>query len=167
MRMTLVAAAFILSAGAAAAYPLFLDLPKTATPPDWLTTPSPATVDNFYPELANDLGIGGRAVIDCRIGPDGLVELCRTQSESPPGFDFGAAAIRMSRSFRFRPAMTASGPIPSTVTVPVRFVPPPDDLRRLIPWAFLLALGTTAWARHRQVTGRISQDGAVPEAQTP
>jgi len=122
-------------------------LPPGATPPDWLTRPPAAAMATFYPELANDLDMGGFAAINCRVSAYGLVERCRVVSESPPGLGFGRAALRLAPLFRFRPATTLVTAVPSQVQIPVRFVPPPDDVRRVIPFMALLAVLTTLWAR--------------------
>ena len=123
-------------------------LPPGATRPDWLAKPPPAAVATYYPELANDLDMGGLARINCRVSAHGFVERCRIVSESPPGLGFGRAALRLAPLFRFRPAATLVTAVPSQVLIPVRFVPPRDDVRRAIPFMALLAALTTLWARH-------------------
>ena len=132
-------------------------LPVGATPPDWLAKPSAEAVANDYPELANDLDLGGVARINCRVSAYGRVEHCRIMSETPPGLGFGAAAVRMSPLFRFRPATTLVTAVPSQVVIPIRFVPPKDDLRRAIPFMAMLAALTTLWAR---LAGRNGKQGS-------
>jgi len=122
-------------------------LPPGATPPDWLAKPPPAAMAKYYPELANDLDLGGHAQISCRVSGYGAVERCRVVSESPPGLGFGRAALRLAPLFRFRPATTLVTAVPSQVMIPIRFVPPPDDIRRAIPFMALLAALSTLWAR--------------------
>ena len=122
-------------------------LPHGATPPDWLVKPSAASVQAYYPELANDLDMPGFARISCRVSAAGRVEHCRVADESPPGLGFGQAALRMAPLFRFRPAATLVTAVPSQVVIPVRFVPRQDDVRRLIPFMALLAALSTLWAR--------------------
>ena len=129
-------------------------LPAGATPPDWLAKPPAAAVAHYYPELANDLDMGGLARINCRVSAHGLVERCRVVSEGPPGLGFGRAALRLAPLFRFRPATTLVTTVPSQVVIPVRFVPPPDDVRRAIPFMALLAALSTLWAwRVRRLRG--------------
>jgi TonB family protein len=118
-------------------------------------------VATYYPELANDLDLGGFARINCRVSAYGLVERCRVVSESPPGLGFGRAALRLAPLFRFRPATTLVTAVPSQVVIPVRFVPPPDDVRRAIPFMALLAVLSTLWAwRVRRLRG----NGIDPQA---
>ncbi len=126
------------------------DLQRGIIPPDWAARPDPDQTASVYPELANDLGIGGHVTLGCRIDSRGLVERCRILAEAPRGFKFGGAAVRLTPMFRFRPAMTMTGPMPSTVDIPIRFVPPPDDIRRAIPFMALLAAFTTALAWYRR-----------------
>jgi len=135
-------------------------LPPSATPPDWLVKPSAAAVQAYYPELANDLDMGGFARINCRVSGYGLVEHCRVVTESPPGLGFGSAALRMAPLFRFRPATTLVSAVPSQVVIPVRFVPPRDDVRRAIPFMALLAALTTLWARLARRSRGLGSNGA-------
>jgi TonB family protein len=119
---------------------------------------------NVYPELANDLGLGGFARINCRINSLGLVESCHVLSQTPPAMGFGRAALRLAPMFRFRPATGLAGAIPSYVVIPVRFVPPPDDIRRAIPvMALLAAIATFAARRKRALTAKeeIGETGSI------
>jgi TonB family protein len=138
-------------------------LERGETPPDWAVRPTSDQTDHVYPELANDLGLGGHVMLQCRIDSRGLVERCAIRSENPPGLKFGRAALRLTPLFRFRPAMTITGPMPATINIPVRFVPPPDDIRRAIPFMALLAAFTTAitWRRRRSV-----MRGLIPAGHT-
>jgi TonB family protein len=129
-------------------------LPPGAAPPDWLAKPPAAAMATYYPELANDLDLGGFAEINCRVSAYGIVERCRVVSATPPGLGFGRAALRLAPLFRFRPATTLVTAVPSQVMIPVRFVPPPDDIRRAIPFMALLAALSTLWApRGRRLRG--------------
>ena len=127
-------------------------LPPYATAPDWLSKPSPADVERFYPKLAAELGIGGFVTLGCRVNSRGFVEQCRIISQSPPAMGFGGGALGIAPLFRFRPAVALAGAIPSIVNIPVRFVPPEDDLRKAIPFAALAAVIATLAARRRRRT---------------
>jgi len=139
-------------------------LPPGTAPPDWLAKPDALARKGVYPELANDLGLGGHVLLECRINSRGTPETCHVVSQSPPAMGFGAAAVRLSAKFRFRPAMGLSGPVPSQVRIPIRFVPPPDDLRRAIPFMAVLAGGLTLWTRRRSI-GRLRPVGEGASAQ--
>jgi len=139
-------------------------LPPGTAPPDWLAKPDAWARKGVYPELANDLGLGGHVILDCRIDSHGAPETCHVISQSPPAMGFGAAALRLSAKFRFHPAMGLAGPIPSHVRIPIRFVPPPDDLRRAIPFMVVLAAGVTLWTRRRTL-GRLKPLGNGAAAQ--
>lgn len=142
------------------------DLGRGTTPPDWAARPSSDQTDHVYPELANDMSVGGHVMLKCRIDSRGLVERCRVLAETPLGFRFGDAALRLTPMFRFRPAMTITGPMPSDVNIPIRFVPPPDDIRRAIPFMALLAAFTTwlRWYRGRNRARSAISPGRTSEA---
>ncbi len=137
-----------------------------STPPDWAMKPAADQTDHVYPEVANDLGLGGHVTLRCRIDTRGLVEHCSIREETPPGLKFGHAALRLTPLFRFRPAMTLTGAVPSTVNVPIRFVPPTDDIRRAIPFMALLAAFTTGvrWYRRRSEARHSALPGLVAKA---
>lgn len=69
--------------------------------PRWLQRPS--GLDRYYPRRAREAGTEGAAQLDCLVTPVGALE-CRVISESPVGWGFGAAALRMSRDYRMAPA---------------------------------------------------------------
>jgi TonB family protein len=139
-------------------------LPPGTAPPDWLAKPDALARKGVYPELANDLGLGGHVLLDCRIDSHGAPETCHVVSQSPPAMGFGVAALRLSAKFRFRPAVGLAGPVPSHVRIPIRFVPPQDDLRRAIPFMALLAAGVTVWGRRRSL-GKLKPMGDAAAAE--
>jgi hypothetical protein len=49
-----------------------------------------------------DLGKEGSADIDCAVAPGGRLADCRVVKETPDGFGFGAAALRLSALFRMK-----------------------------------------------------------------
>lgn len=85
----------------------------------------------FYPSLAQEQGIGGRATVECLVQEDGRTA-CEVTEETPAGMGFGAAALRMSEDWRIAPRTQAGdsttggrirrtlvfepGPPPSVVT---------------------------------------------------
>ncbi len=79
----------------------------------------------YYPDDAARRGIDGRAVIDCTVNPDGRLQDCAVDSQTPVDEGFGSAALKMSAHFKLRP-MTRDG-IPvsgATIHIPIRFVLP-------------------------------------------
>jgi hypothetical protein len=91
---TLAAPAVAQEAGAAADHPRIVGYPTAQQ------------LSDFYPEHAADLGVQGRARLNCIADTAGLLTQCRVTHEWPKGYGFGAAALKLSGSFR------ASGPGP-------------------------------------------------------
>lgn len=73
----------------------------------WLERPSAQDYSRYYPSRAADREQTGRAVLDCLVDAGGRIS-CTVVSEDPPGWGFGDAAIRISRSFRAA-AQTSDG----------------------------------------------------------
>ena len=96
------------------------------TNPDWAALPSPDDIARYYPEHAMRNGISGRAVIGCLVSAEGLLTNCEVISESPPGEDFGAAAVRMAPAFRMKPKTLDGTPVEGAeVRIPILFQAPP------------------------------------------
>lgn len=53
-------------------------------------------VGPYYPELAARRGVTGEAVLECRTIDRGRLVDCAIISETPPGYFFGAASMRMA-----------------------------------------------------------------------
>ena len=63
----------------------------------WAATPGPRQVAAVSPRGVSG---PGDAVLDCQVRPGGMLQRCRTLSESPSGAGFGEAARRLAGSFR-------------------------------------------------------------------
>lgn len=74
----------------------------TVTNPMWLQTPR--NLARYFPARALAMGREGQVVLDCAVGTDGRLS-CAVVSETPPGWGFGEAALRISRDYRMTPAM--------------------------------------------------------------
>jgi len=72
-------------------------LPKAK--PRWARRPSDRDLRDAYPAAAQRRNVEGRVVLDCLIGTD-LAIRCRSVSESPAGYGFAAAALRVAQQFR-------------------------------------------------------------------
>lgn len=71
--------------------------------PIWARTPSPRRLSALYPERALERGREGEARLHCIVEPGGTLD-CERMSESSAGF--GAAALRVARSFRHAPTLS-------------------------------------------------------------
>ena len=82
----------------------------TATPPstsqskDQITTSEvPYSCDpkkmRYYPEEAQRIGKAGFSVVQCLIRDDGKMQDCKSLSETPGGYGFGAKAAELATCF--------------------------------------------------------------------
>lgn len=96
--------------------------------PDWVRKPNGDDLARFYPDRAQRLEMEGRVVLLCHVQNDGLLRLCEIIEETPPGYDFGAAVLKMAPLFRMRPPDTSKFSVPGdsgfTVRVRIIFKPP-------------------------------------------
>jgi len=95
--------------------------------PDWLERPTVDDMEWAYPAHAQRKEIDGKAVINCRVGYDGLLRECKIVSEAPLGEDFGVAALALSQKFRMIPPDAGAASLPD-VTIPVVFQVPRSEL---------------------------------------
>ncbi|OYX69229.1 MAG: hypothetical protein B7Y78_09765 [Caulobacter sp. 35-67-4] len=94
--------------------------------PDWLEKPTADDMEWAYPAHAQRKEIDGKAVINCKVGYDGLLRDCRIVSEAPAGEDFGVAALALSQKFRMIPPEAGADSLPD-VTIPVVFQVPRSE----------------------------------------
>ena len=95
--------------------------PNVLTNPFWVERPDAQDFARNYPRRAMDESVSGRALLDCLVASDGLLT-CAVVSETPEGYGFGEAALRVARSFRMAP-QTRDG-VPTAggrVRVPIRW----------------------------------------------
>jgi protein TonB len=78
--------------------------PSVITNPTWLRRPNGRDYERYYPARALERGQGGRVILDCVVAADGRIN-CAVASEDPPGWSFGEAAVRISRSFQMSPRL--------------------------------------------------------------
>lgn len=111
--------------------------------PTWLKRPSGEDVLAVWPSPAWAKGLGGRAVISCRVTLQGALANCSVLSEDPAGAGFGLAAIALSPQFLLKPGIRDGKPVESTATIPIVFQPPGIATGTHIPGAGTLGYSTT------------------------
>ena len=82
--------------------------PVLITRPYWLHVPT--NLDRFYPARALERGVQGQAVVDCIVTPTGALSPCALVSETPSGWGFGGAALRIAPEYSMQPATRDGAP---------------------------------------------------------
>jgi TonB family protein len=93
--------------------------------PDWLLQPSAGDFARLYPDAAIRAHLSGRAVLSCKFDATGRLGDCKVLSESPPGHEFGEAALRMAALFRAAPKVCGGHSIEGReFRLPIQFMTP-------------------------------------------
>lgn len=102
-------------------------------PADWVKRPTPEDLMAVWPREAWRTGLGGRAVISCRVSLQGALFGCIVEQETPAGAGFGAAAIALTPQLLMRPEIKGGKPVVSSVRIPVNFQKPDISTGTRIP----------------------------------
>jgi TonB family protein len=94
------------------------------TEADWLKPPSPEDLAAVWPVQAWREGLGGRAVISCKVNTHGALFDCAVESETPDGAGFGTAALALTPQLLMKPATRNGVPVVSDVRIPINFKTP-------------------------------------------
>lgn len=143
MKVLLVAGAALLLIAAA---PVLAPGTEADRDPGWLVKPDGAMVARFYPERAQRMEGEGRAALVCTVALDTRLHDCRVQSESPTGYGFGEAALKMADEMRMAPAIRNGVPVKALVRVPLAFVMPQPEPPPAPAILFGLAAGSLLFA---------------------
>jgi protein TonB len=88
------------------------------TRPDWLRRPT--NLESYYHVRARDRGVEGVVQLDCLVQIDGRLD-CDVVSETPGGWQFANAALRMARDHRMVPATRDGVPVEARYRMRVPF----------------------------------------------
>lgn len=94
---------------------------QTDRPADWYKRPTPEQLRAAWPTKAYRAGMSGKVELDCQVNTHGLLEDCHVLSETPPGQNFGTAAMLLTPQFLLTPAVVDGEPAPSRVRMPITF----------------------------------------------
>lgn len=91
--------------------------------PRWLRVPSSDALGGAFPRRAQRDGVLGRAVLACEIGAQGDLTNCAVQSETPPGYEFGKAALSLVHIFKITAQLDGQSFVGERVVIPIGFRP--------------------------------------------
>lgn len=95
---------------------------RTITNPDWTHMPTAADLAQYYPRRAMKRGVEGFAAIRCRVERAGALSACVVLRETPEGYGFGEATLRLAPMFRMRPMSVDGRPVDGgVVVIPIKF----------------------------------------------
>jgi TonB family protein len=106
---------------------------QTPTPPHalptkglhWLHKPTADDIEAVYPERAIDATLSGRVLIECQATAQGRMSACTVLNETPTGYGFGDAALKLSRGFVLDPKASYGGPLEGgVVALPIVMMAP-------------------------------------------
>ena len=96
-------------------------LAMASAQPGSITPLTPIDTLRYYPPGAEKAGIWGSAVIACTLRISGDLENCQLASETPPGWGFGEAALKMAPTLHARPHSVNGEPYEGALKVPITF----------------------------------------------
>jgi TonB family protein len=96
----------------------------TTPHPNWVRKPTGQDIADVYPARAQRDGVSGRAVMTCTLDQRGRLHDCGIVDETPPGYGFGSAELKLAGKFRapITPGMETGG---AKVSIPVTFAMTP------------------------------------------
>jgi protein TonB len=97
----------------------FVDLSGLTEEPIFLDNVSAAEVERFYPPVARAEHFEGAVAVKLIVDDDGSV--ARVTVVSDPGHGLGAAAAKVARLYRFKPAKVDGRPVATEILFKVHF----------------------------------------------
>jgi len=88
--------------------------------PGYDQIPTAEDMAKLYPDKALDVGKEGGATLRCVVTKDRHLTSCTVASETPAGFGFGDAALKLSKLFKMKSAAKPG----SRLTIPIQFTTP-------------------------------------------
>jgi TonB family protein len=83
---------------------------------------------NYYPPVAQMLGLDGHVIMTCDVSTLGQVENCKVVGETPVGMGFGDGALALAKYFRMKPMTVDGGAVTGgKVRIPIGFLVPEDE----------------------------------------
>jgi protein TonB len=99
--------------------------PSVITNPDWARRPTGEDIARYYPDRAQRMEVNGRATLSCTVTARGSLENCSVVSENPADYQFGDAALKLSKLFRMKPKTLDGAPVDGgQITIPIVFQVP-------------------------------------------
>lgn len=121
------------AAGSAAAQPAPAPVEMTGRV-IWKSKPSANDMANYYPEQAQRRGVGGWALLRCRIATDGRLEACRAPVSFPKDEHFDDMALKLAGKFRMDPVTEDGQPVAGAmITIPITLVTPSGRNNQPVP----------------------------------
>ncbi|HWE47974.1 MAG TPA: energy transducer TonB [Caulobacteraceae bacterium] len=71
--------------------------------PHWVRRPNSDELRRTYPRRALEGGVNGHSVMECEADAQGTLQNCKSIEESPDGFGFGDAELKLAKYFKLSP----------------------------------------------------------------
>lgn len=82
---------------------------------------SKVDIGQYYPDRAQRMEVQGRTILTCSSVKDEHLDGCQVTEETPPGYDFGVAAIKMSEFLRYSPEAIDGVQVDGPLVMPFTF----------------------------------------------